>query len=152
MTVDVHWVSRELRALDDELAEAVELPPVDSVIRQAGRTTRASTAAAAAVLTVGALGGVTAVTRVGEPAPVTEVAPVEAPVTAPPLTARPPPRPRPLSPRPRSRRPPPRTPDPDPGRRTGAGRPAPAGRRSAGVGDDTGDTHLDVDDQAVRRR
>ena len=45
--VDVHWVSRELRALDDELAEAVELPPVDSVIRQAGRTARASTAAAA---------------------------------------------------------------------------------------------------------
>ena len=46
-------VSQELRELDDELAAAVELPPVDSVIRQAGRTARASTAAAAAVLTVG---------------------------------------------------------------------------------------------------
>ena len=54
MSVDVQWVSRELRRLDDELAAAVDLPPVDSVIRQAGRTARASTAAAAAVLTVGA--------------------------------------------------------------------------------------------------
>ena len=37
-----HWVSQEFRELDDELAAAVELPPVDSVIRQAGRTARAS--------------------------------------------------------------------------------------------------------------
>ena len=99
--VDVHWVSRELRALDDELAEAVELPPVDSVIRQAGRTARASTAAAAAVLTVGALGGVTAVTRVGEPAPVADVAPVVAPGRrAAARRARPRPRRRPRPPRP----------------------------------------------------
>ena len=81
---DTHWVSQELRELDDELAAAVELPPVDTVIRQAGRTARASTAAAAAVLTVGALGGVTAVTHVGDPASVADAAPVSVEAAAPP--------------------------------------------------------------------
>ena len=81
---DTHWVSQELRELDDELAAAVELPPVDTVIRQAGRTARASTAAAAAVLTVGALGGVTALTHVGDPASVEDAAPVSVEAAAPP--------------------------------------------------------------------
>jgi hypothetical protein len=49
-------ITDEFRRLDDELAAAVTLPAVDSVIRRAGTLNRASTAAAAAVLTVGALG------------------------------------------------------------------------------------------------
>lgn len=53
----------EFRRLDDELSAAVSLPSVDSVIRRAGTLNRASTAAAAAVLTVGGLGGITAVAQ-----------------------------------------------------------------------------------------
>ena len=44
-------VTDEFRRLDDELAAAVTLPSVDSVIRRAGTLNRASTAAAAAVTT-----------------------------------------------------------------------------------------------------
>ena len=78
----------------------MELPPVDSVIRQAGRTARASTAAAAAVLTVGALGGVTAVTHVGEPGVRRGRGPGVGRGRPPPSAARParPARPRPPSP------------------------------------------------------
>ena len=56
-------VTDEFLRLDDELSVAVALPSVDSVIRRAGTLNRTSTAAAAAVLTVGGLGGITAVAQ-----------------------------------------------------------------------------------------
>jgi hypothetical protein len=64
----------EFRRLDDELAAAVTLPAVDKVIRRAGSMNRASTAAAAAVLTVGTLSGLTAVAQASTPAPSSDVA------------------------------------------------------------------------------
>lgn len=65
MTNTLTRVTDEFRRMDDELAAAVILPAVDAVIRRAGTANRASTAAAAAVLTVGALGGITAVAQAG---------------------------------------------------------------------------------------
>ena len=63
MTAAFDRMTDEFRRLDDELSAAVTLPPVDAVIRRAGALNRASTAAAAAVLTVGGLGGITAVAQ-----------------------------------------------------------------------------------------
>ena len=48
-----------LRELDEDLTRAVALPPIDSVRRQATTLNRTTTAATAAVLTVGALGAIT---------------------------------------------------------------------------------------------
>src|SRR5919108_4229178 len=67
MTDGYERVTDELRRLDDELAAAVTLPAVDTVIRRAGTLNRTSTAAAAAVLTVGALSATTAVAQVTVP-------------------------------------------------------------------------------------
>src|ERR687896_10747 len=69
MTDGYERVTAELRRLDDELAAAVTLPSVDTVIRRAGTLNRASTAAAAAVLTVGALGATTAIAQLPVPGP-----------------------------------------------------------------------------------
>jgi hypothetical protein len=52
-----------LRALDEQLTRAVDVPPVDAVIRRAATATRAGTAATAGVLTVGILGVVTIVAQ-----------------------------------------------------------------------------------------
>jgi outer membrane biosynthesis protein TonB len=60
-------LTSEFRRMDDELAASVALPAVDSVIRRAGTTSRATTAAAAAVFTVGSLGGITAVAQASTP-------------------------------------------------------------------------------------
>jgi outer membrane biosynthesis protein TonB len=70
-------LTSEFRRMDDELAASVALPAVDSVIRRAGTTSRATTAAAAAVFTVGSLGGITAIGQAStprEPAPAGVVA------------------------------------------------------------------------------
>ncbi len=60
-------LTSEFRRMDDELAASVALPAVDSVIRRAGTANRATTAAAAAVFTVGSLGGITAVAQASTP-------------------------------------------------------------------------------------
>ncbi|MBV9312221.1 MAG: hypothetical protein JO100_00500 [Pseudonocardia sp.] len=52
-----------LRLLDEDLTQSVMLPPVDVVIRRAEGMNRTTVAATAAVLTVGALGGVTLVAQ-----------------------------------------------------------------------------------------
>jgi hypothetical protein len=75
-------LSDAFHRLDDELSSGVPLPSVDAVIGRAGTLNRASTAAAVAVLSVGALGGVTAVAHAG----VRPVAVAEA-VVAPPATS-----------------------------------------------------------------
>ncbi|MGH8966403.1 MAG: hypothetical protein ACRDXB_13900, partial [Actinomycetes bacterium] len=69
MTDGYERVTDEFRRLDDELAAAVTLPAVDTVIRRASSLSRANTAAAAAVLTVGALGATTAIAQITLPAP-----------------------------------------------------------------------------------
>ena len=61
MTGAHHRLNDAFHGLDDELSAGVPLPSVDAVIGRAGALNRASTAAAIAVLAVGALGGVTAV-------------------------------------------------------------------------------------------
>src|SRR4051794_12761216 len=76
-------LTSEFRRMDDELAASVALPAVDSVIRRAGTTSRATTAAAAAVFTVGSLGGITAVAQASTPR---EPAPAEV-VSGPPRAA-----------------------------------------------------------------
>lgn len=85
MTAVPGRMSEEFRRLDDELAGAVGLPSVDAVIRRTGMLNRASTAAAAAVITVGALGGLTAVAQasVGRPSPAAVVAAAGPSTTAP---------------------------------------------------------------------
>ena len=77
MTDGYERITDELRRLDDELAAAVTLPSVDTVIRRARTLSRASTAAAAAVLTVGALGATTAVAQLTVPGPVVDTASAE---------------------------------------------------------------------------
>jgi len=79
-------LTSEFRRMDDELAASVALPAVDSVIRRAGTTSRATTAAAAAVFTVGSLGGVTAVAQAStprDPAPAEVVASPQPPALVP---------------------------------------------------------------------
>jgi hypothetical protein len=57
-----------LRALVAELASSVATPAVSTIARRAGSQHRATSAAAIAVLAVGALGGITiAVSAIGEP-------------------------------------------------------------------------------------
>ena len=82
MTGAHNRLSDAFHRLDDELSSGVPLPSVDAVIGRAGTLNRASTAAAVAVLSVGALGGVTAVAHAG----VRPVAVAEA-VVAPPATS-----------------------------------------------------------------
>ncbi|MBO4241473.1 hypothetical protein GSF26_27500, partial [Pseudonocardia alni] len=60
-------IDREFHRLDDVLAAAVPLPAVDDVISRAAGARRATSAAAAAVLTVGSLGGITAVATAAAP-------------------------------------------------------------------------------------
>jgi hypothetical protein len=69
----------EFRRLDDELAAGVAPPAVDTVIRRTGALNRASVAAAAAVLTIGAL----VVSSAAPPSPSPSPSPT-APPTAPP--------------------------------------------------------------------
>jgi hypothetical protein len=77
--------SAALRSLVAELASSVGTPGVSTIVRRAGSQNRATSAAAIAVLAVGALGGVTiAVSAIGEPAAST---PMETAVAAPPTTA-----------------------------------------------------------------
>ena len=91
-------LSDAFHQLDDELSSGVPLPSVDAVIGRARTLNRASTAAAVAVISVGALGGVTAVAHAGvrpvavaetvaAPPPTTTTTtttPAPAPVVAPP--------------------------------------------------------------------
>ena len=78
-------LSDAFHQLDDELSSGVPLPSVDAVIGRAGTLNRASTAAAVAVISVGALGGVTAVAHAGvRPVAVAET--VAAPPPPPPTT------------------------------------------------------------------
>ncbi len=60
-------IDRAFVRLDDVLAASVPLPAVDEVIGRAPSVRRASSAAAAAVLTVGSLGGITAVATAAAP-------------------------------------------------------------------------------------
>jgi hypothetical protein len=76
-------ITDELRRLDDELAAAVTLPSVDTVIRCASTLNRASTAAAAAVLTVGALGATTVIAQFTVPDPAVGTAAAVTPGAAP---------------------------------------------------------------------
>src|ERR1700761_4666371 len=52
-----------LRTLDEDLTRSVLLPPVEMIIHRADAMNRTTTAATAAVLTVGALGAVTVVAQ-----------------------------------------------------------------------------------------
>jgi hypothetical protein len=63
MTTSFDLAAAALRRLDEDLTRGVILPPVDSVIRRADAMNRTTTAATAAVLTVGALGAVTVVAQ-----------------------------------------------------------------------------------------
>jgi hypothetical protein len=93
-------LSDAFQRLDDELSSGVPLPSVDTVIGRAGTLNRASTAAAVAVLSVGALGGVTAVAHAGVrpvavaeavvAAPATATTPSTTTTTPPPVVAPPP--------------------------------------------------------------
>ena len=91
MTGAYNRLSNAFHRLDDELAAGVPLPSVDAVIGRAGTLNRASTAAAIAVVSVGALGGVTAVAHAGvRPVAVAEAA-VVPPTTTTTTTTTPPP-------------------------------------------------------------
>ncbi|MDT7644896.1 MAG: hypothetical protein QOC75_1896, partial [Pseudonocardiales bacterium] len=84
MTGNVNLGAAALRRLDEDLTQSVMLPPVDAVIRRASSMNRTTTAATAAVLTVGALGAVTVVAQ----SVVSGAVPLPAPVA---LSAAPPP-------------------------------------------------------------
>ncbi|HEY0578083.1 MAG TPA: hypothetical protein VGD73_28610, partial [Pseudonocardia sp.] len=84
MNENVNLGAAALRRLDEDLTRAVMLPPVDAVIRQANAMNRTTTAATAAVLTVGALGAVTVIAQ----SVVSGAVPLPAPVA---LSAAPPP-------------------------------------------------------------
>ena len=73
-----------LQALVVELAGSVATPAMSAIVRRAGSQHRATTAAAIAVLAVGALGGVTiAVSAIGEPPPTGSVVGLVAPPPGP---------------------------------------------------------------------
>lgn len=74
-----------LRSLDEQLTSQVVLPPVDSIVRRAANTERSRTAATAAVLTVGALGGVTVLAQ----AMATDAIPLPVPVALAPVASPP---------------------------------------------------------------
>ncbi|MDQ2706598.1 MAG: hypothetical protein M3Z25_02710 [Actinomycetota bacterium] len=63
MNTSFDLAAAALRRLDENLTRGVVLPPVDAVIRRADAMNRTTTAATAAVLTVGALGAVTVVAQ-----------------------------------------------------------------------------------------
>lgn len=78
-------VTDAMRRLDDDVAAAVALPPVDAVIRRAGAHNRVAAAAAVAVATVGALGGITVVAQTVGSSPASAAVPKFAKRTPQPL-------------------------------------------------------------------